>query len=53
MSEAFEFIRPESRRVLGLDYESHLSKPKAKGSLKERKEKCQKKANLSVALFDK
>jgi hypothetical protein len=31
----------------------NLIKPKAKGSLKERKEKCPKKANLSIALFDR
>ena len=53
ISEAFEYIRPESKKILGLEQEIHIVKPKAKGSLKERKEKYPRRANLSIALFDR
>ena len=34
LSVAFEFIRPESKKLLGLEIETNLNKPLAKHSMK-------------------
>lgn len=50
IADAFEFVRPESRKLLGLDQETPALKPLKK---LQPKKHCLKKANLSVALFDR
>jgi hypothetical protein len=54
ISDTFEYIRPESKKLLGLDTDNLPSNKVLKPKMMPRVEKKHsKKTNLSVALFDK